>query len=390
MFTKKQKNQIVIFSLLLIQSTIFAISTSSSVNSIGQSNFVGEGIFPVSCDITYNVYDFDFIDNYPIKMTFDMNGGYTTRSLIQDPISGLDSWCEDEYISSEHGTYLDNANKYGAIFSEWEVKFSQLLPISEKLPGKLTTWISSSGHYEQAIDLLEIYQNKDPYLKPSIFNQLISDYDKTFVGVPDLSGNRYFENFSLNLGFIYTQTIFNDISLSFYLDNYYSPYWFFNNNSDDDSNYNYFKINPTLYLSKTIYNVDYNDLFNGSNFRLFGITISNATEYRYLSGDSIPRYMVDFSNLKHSISNTISIAFNGPQIIASDTYPYISFYYYSNYKWGKLNNCLYDEYKEGSFYQYVGSTLEFRLIGIIHFQYLFNYNITSKTIENKGNFYVQL
>lgn len=384
---------LLIIYIVLAQSLIFAISPTSEVNSIGQSSYVGKGIFPVRSSITFDVYDFNFIEDYPTTMKFNINGGYSTRSIIQDPITGLVKWCDNFKDNPDAGTYLDNDDydSYGIIYSGWEMKFSQLLPISEKLPGKLTTWISTAGHYEQAIDLLQIYQDPDPYQNDTIFNQLFLDANKTFVGNPDLSGDHYSENFSLRLGFIYTQKIFNKISLNLNLNNYYSPYWFYNNNSDDNSNFSYYKFKPTLSLSKTIYNIKYNDLFNGSKFRLFSIKWSNTTSYRYITGESIPKYMVDYdNNLRHAIQNNLSLYLYGPQIIAKDTYPYIRLYYYADYKWGELNNCNYDEYNSGEFSHSLRATIEFRLIGIIHFQYKLKLDLDGFNLSHYPNFYVQL
>ena len=392
MYVKKSiKFVLLIIYIVLAQSLLFAISPTSVVNSIGQSEYVGEDIFPISADITFDVYDFNFITDYPTEMTFDIEGGYGERDIIQDPITGLEDWC-DNYDEEENGTYLENSDydSYGVIYSGWEMKFSQLLPISEKLPGKLTTWISTSGHYEQAIDLVENYLDTDPYENDTIFDQLILDANETFVGTPDLSRDHYSESFSLNLGFIYKQKIFNNVSLTYNMYNYYSPYWFFNNNSDDDSNFDYYKIKQTLSISKTIYNIKYNDLFNGSEYRLFSIKWSNYLYYRYIIGDSIPRYMVNYDNLRHDIHNYLSLYFYGPQIMAKDTYPYIRLYYYADYRWGKLNNCDYDEYNSGEFTHYLGTTFEFRLIGIIHFQYKIKFYLDDYDLDKEYVFYVEI
>ncbi|NCC70461.1 hypothetical protein EOM09_02670 [bacterium] len=391
MYEKKViRIEILFIYIVLAQNILFAISPTSQINSIGQSEFVGERIFPVSSDITFDVYDFNFITDYPTKMTFDIEGGYGTRDNIQDPITGLESWC-DNYSSSENNTYFQKDYRYyGIIYSGWEMKFSQLLPISKKLPGNLTTWISTSGHYEQAIDLVQNYLNTNPYEKVTIFNQLINDANEKFVGVPDLSGDHFSENFSLNLGFYYNQTIFNDISLNYYMYNYYSPYWYFNNTSDDDSNFSYYKFMQTLSFSKTLYNINYNDLFTGANHRLLGITLYNSTTYRYISGELIPRYMVDYYNLTHDINNSLELYIYGPQIISGDTYPYLKLFYYSDFRWGKLNNCTFDEYNNGHFSHYLAAFFDFRVIGIIHFQYRIYYYLQSSTYNKYAYFYVQL
>ena len=384
------KFSLIIIYLIIAQTNLFAISPTSVVNSIGQSDYVGEGIFPVSSDITFNVYDFNFIKDYPTEMTFDIEGGYGTRYNIQDPITGLESWCEN-YSSSENNTYFQNDYRYyGIIYSGWEMKFSQPLPISKKLPGNLTAWISTSGHYEQAVDLLENYLNTNPYEENTIFNQLFLNKDETFIGTPDLSGDHFSNNYSLNLGFIYKQKIFNDISLNYYIYNYYSPYWYFNNKSNDDSNFSYYKFKQTLAFSKTLYNINYNDLFTGANQRLFGIILYNSTTYRYITGESIPRYMVEYYNLTHDINNSLELYLYGPQIISRDTYPYLKLFYYSDFRWGKLNNCTFDEYNNGHFSHYLGAIFDFRVIGIIHFQYRIYYYLQSSTFNNYSYFYVQL
>jgi len=389
--TFRIKKLCLIIIFIFVCNFSFAISPTGSVLSIGQSSEIGRNIFPISSYITYNVYDFNFIEKYPTNMTFDITGGYGTRSVSQDPISGLASGCEN-FTLADHNTYLESPNNsYGIVFSGWEMKFTQPLPLSESIPGKISSWISTSGHYEQAVDLLQNYRNLDPY-SSTIFNELKTENSEAiFYGIPELTGNRYIHDLSLNLGFLYTHSILK-IPYSLSLTANMAPRWLLNNLSPYGGHTNYFKITPTLYASKSIYSKKYNDLFTNKEFRLISVVLSNSLTYRYLNGTAVPQYKVSSGNLRHDINNTFALNIYGPQFIAEDCYPFIKLYYYSDYKWGKLNNTdsQYEEYFSGEFSHRLGSTFDLRIIGIIHIGYELKLNLKDLSISNDLYFYVQL
>jgi len=382
---------------LFLLSPIYAISPTGEVTEIGQTDKLGEKIFPVSFFVTYDVYDFDFIKDYPTNMEFDINGGYGTRSIFQDPITGLAKWCEN-YDSSDNSTYFSSPNKkYGIIFSGWEMRFNQKLPISEKIPGTLSSWIGTGAHYEQAVDLLENFRNSDPS-DSTIFNQLAKDSDKTFYGIPDLNGNRYIHDFSITLGSIYKHKI-NDISINSKLSLKLTPEWLLNNLEEFGGHSNYNLAHFELNLSKAYFKKYYNDLFTNKKYRLFNLTLKNEFDYRYINGSAVPMYEADYfsinhsyNNLQNNIYNKLSLVLYGPQFMAKDCYPFIQFYYYSDYRWGKLNNTdpLYNEYNNGVFYHELGCLSELRFIGIIHLDYKIKYNLISNKLKKEAYFYVQV
>jgi len=384
-----------IFNFLLLP--IYAISPTGEVTKIGQSDKLGDKIFPVSFFVTYDVYDFDFIKDYPTNMEFDINGGYGTRSIFQDPITGLAPWCAN-YDSSENSTYFSEPNeKYGIIFSGWEMRFNQKLPVSEKIPGTLYSWVSTGAHYEQAIDLLENFRNSD-FSNSSIFNQLAIDSDKTFYGIPDLNGNRYIHDFSITLGSIYKHKI-KGISINSKLSLKLAPKWLLNNFEKFGGHSNYNLAHLELNFSKPYFKKYYKDFFTNKKFRLFNLTLKNEFDYRYINGDAVPMYEADYfsinhdyNNLQNNLYNKFSVILYGPQFMAKDCYPFIQLYYYSDFRWGKLNNTepIFNEYNKGVFYHELGCLSELRFIGIIHLDYKITYNLISNRLKQEAFFYVQI
>lgn len=394
--SKQIKTTSILLFLLLIGNPLFSISPTGNVLSIGQSSEIGRNIFPISSYISYDVYDFKFIENYPTNMTFDIKGGYGNRSISQDPITGLAKW-STEYDNKANTEFFDedqDFSRYGSVYTGWQMKFTQPLPISEKIEGDLTSWISVAGHYEQAIDKFIDYRSPISG-KTSFMEHLETKYSSEhFFGIPELNGNRYLHDFSLNLGSFYKSSI-KDIPYTVSLTGNLAPRWLLNNFSAYDAKSNYFQITPSFSISKSLYRENYKDLFNGSSFRLFEFTISNSLSYRYLNGTAVPQYKISYGNVRHDINNTFALNFYGPQVLAADCYPYLKLYYNADFSWGKLNNLdpQFNEKKAGELTHLVGAVLDLRIIGIIHVGYRANFQFSVNSGYSFGHspyFYVQL
>ncbi|MDC7236172.1 MAG: hypothetical protein PQJ45_00195 [Sphaerochaetaceae bacterium] len=374
--------------ILLSLNPLYSLSLTSEVTDAIQIDEMGNGIFPVSFFVTYDVTEFNFIEDYATKMTFDLNGGYDERDVFQDPITGLEDWC-DNYDEVENSTYLDS--EYGAVFTGWEMKLTQPLPISEKIPGKISAWASVAGHYEQAIEALEIYRDDDPYADITFFSLIAAENDY-FYGIPELNGNRYLYDSTLNIGSIYKHKI-SGISITHELSLKVAPTWFFNNLDYFGGSTSYTRLDSELTLSKSLYKSSYDDFFSDSKFRLFSITIMDELDYRYLNGTAVPMYISDYSNLHHDVNNKLSLNFYGPQIFAKDWYPKLQLYYYTDFRWGKLNNLdpqYDDEYNSGELSNKIGGYIDMRILGIIHFGYQIYYEIEDADLTNEAYFYVEI
>ncbi|MCY1151630.1 MAG: hypothetical protein OWP43_04315 [Sphaerochaetaceae bacterium] len=374
--------------ILLSLNPLYSLSLTSEVTDAIQIDEMGNGIFPVSFYVTYDVTEFNFIEDYATKMTFDLNGGYDERDVFQDPITGLEDWC-DNYDEVENPTYLDS--EYGAVFTGWEMKFTQPLPISEKIPGKISAWASVAGHYEQAIEALEIYRDDDPYADDTFFSLIAAENDY-FYGIPELNGNRYLYDSTLNIGSIYKHKI-SGISITHELSLKVAPTWFFNNLDYFGGSTSYTRLDSELTLSKSLYKSSYDDFFSDSKFRLFSITIMDELDYRYLNGTAVPMYISDYSNLHHDVNNKLSLNFYGPQIFAKDWYPKLQLYFYTDFRWGKLNNLdpqYDDEYNSGELSNKIGGYIDMRILGIIHFGYQIYYEIEDADLTNEAYFYVEI
>ncbi|MBK5202037.1 MAG: hypothetical protein JJE21_10995, partial [Spirochaetaceae bacterium] len=223
-------------------NTVFAISPSSDVSSIGQDSDVGLGIYPVSSVIDYDVYSFPINEKYPLNFEVQLFGGYASATIKQNPTTGLAAWCDG---------YVDKLpdKEYGKIFSGGEFKFSQTLPISDSIPGKLNFWTSYSTRFERPVDLAD-YWSTSGGTGESIFSNSIF-WEESLPGTPGLQGNMYLNTNAINGGLSYSHEIFK-LPYTLSLKTYYAPSWFFNESSDTyGGESNYFKLATNYYISKS-------------------------------------------------------------------------------------------------------------------------------------------
>jgi hypothetical protein len=364
---KKEISKIVIISIVLSLSlnTLFAISPTSSVSGIGQDEDVGLSIYPVSSVLDYNVYNFPINDKYPLSFDVQIYGGYEVETIEQDPTTGIPDW--SDAFPDSLATY-----DFGKIFTGGEFKFSQTLPISDDIVGKLSFWTSYTTRFERPVDLADYWSTDGTSL--SIFRNADGSFNSVFtssnelIGTPDLSGNRYLNSNAINAGLKYSHTLF-ELPYSISFNNYYAPQWFFNESNDTyGGTSDYFKSKTNFTISNVLLEKRYNDLLTQEDSRLLKLKLSNSLSYRYLNGDAVPMFIQDFDNIRHDINNTFKLSIYGPQIITSDTYPLISLYYYANYQWGALNNYngVLNYPSEDSFSHKIYLNLDFRVIGIFH------------------------
>lgn len=353
-------SSIVIFISL---NNLFAISPSSDVLSIGQDDDVGLDIFPVSSVINYDVFAFPINKKYPLNFEVQIFGGYESETIKQNPTTGFADWCDGfESLGIEGDTY-------GKIFSGGEFKFSQTLPISDSIPGKLSFWTSYSTRFERPVDLVDYWSTAEG---KSIFLGLDGTYNViwngTLLGTPELQGNKYLNTNAINSGLSYSYNVF-ELPYTLSLKTYYAPSWFFNESSDTyGGESDYLKLVTNCYISKTLVEYRYNDLFTNKDSRLFELKLSNSLSYRYLNGTAVPMFVQDYDNLRHNIIDTIKLSAYGPQIFTNDTYLSGYLYYKANYEWGRLNNTDYKgTYPSNlSFSHSINLDFNMRIIGIIH------------------------
>lgn len=398
------KRIILILLILIAINPIYSISMTSKVRGIGQSGEIGYNILPVSIDVNYHVYDFPIIKENPLEMYFAINGGYGTHSINQDPITGLSTWCnnfntkviganlESKYLFLKEGEETketDDIRKYGFVFTTWDLEFDQKFKLDKNKNGIFTTWISTTGRFEQAINTISYL--RDNKLTDSIFikdqkiSPLFTTQNLNLIGIPELQGNHLMLSVAINGGIIYSDKILNNIPYSINLSGTFSPWWLFN---DITNIYNgtsdYFKLSSDFYINKEIYSISYNDLFTNESLKLFSISLKNELGYRYLNGLKVPQFAQDAGNLRHNISERFSINLFGPQILSSDTYPMIELFYSAGYRWGQLNNtkeiAIYPA--ENRFSHQIGIYFDFRMLSIFHVSY-----ISSYSFKNNDNTY---
>jgi hypothetical protein len=387
---KKLISTLVIEGALLCAS-LFAISPAGTIVDIEQTTEVGSNIYPVGAYLNYGVYDFPTLPEGPLRFTVALSGGYTTHSISQNPSDGLAYWCEG-YEKNDM-----NTTSYGVIFSSYEFKLAQKIPVPFDLPGSLDTWASFFARYERPVTTASTIGNlatggsfNSPFIDSNgSLNPTFSSGD--YVGTPDLNGNMYLRSFALKLGTRYSHKLFG-LPYSWTQSFTFAPEYLIANSGNDKfgGKTDYMKLYENFYISKNLKSDRYKGAVTGQDFRLYSIVASNSTSYRYLKGDGVPIFAQDYNNLANAISNTLRITFNGPQMFTPDTYPYIYLEYVDEYKWGQLNNTNSDNaiYPSNmSFSHHYKIYGDMRIIGIIHLYAAYTWNLKQDSlISGKGTF----
>jgi hypothetical protein len=367
----------------LLCASLFAISPAGTIVDIEQNDEVGSSIYPVGAYLNYGVYDFPTLPEGPLRFSVALSGGYTTHSISQNPSNGFASWCDG--YKKDHM----NTTSYGVIFSSYDFKLAQKIPVPFDLPGSLDTWTSFFARYERPVTKASDIGNialggslNSPFIdSDGSLNDTFSTGD--YVGTPDLNGNMYLRSFALKLGTRYSHKLFG-LPYSWTQTFTFAPEYLLTNSGTDEFGgaTDYIKLSESFYISKTLKSDRYKGPITGQDFRLYSIVASNSLSYRYLNGAGVPNFDQSSSNLRHDISNTFRITFNGPQMFTPDTYPYIYLEYVDDYKWGHLNNSESNEKypsekKFNHYYQIYG---DMRIIGIIHLYAQYTWNLKKNSL----------
>lgn len=376
MFKKIITTIIILCTVLVLP--LFAISPKVKVTAIGQSSDVGDLIFPVSVAVDYSVYDFQTLNNMPLRFTVALSGGYKTHTISQSSIDGSPGW---------NGTTPDT---YGIIFSTYSFKLSQAFVVPFDLLGSLSTYSSFDCRYERPVttasyfgDLTDGDSVKTTFTDDKGKLLDIFSLGNGLVGTPELNGNMYLRAFSFKTGLSYSHVIngykyklSNGVVIAPQIGKINSGGTNYGGESE------YFKLSTALSVSKNIYSLKYDAIGIGSDARLISINFSDSLSYRYLNGDKVPMFAQSYGNFRHGAKNTIKLKINGPQILTSDTYPSAYIKYVSTFEWGSLNNCTTSYIKPSSeiFTHYYKAYIEMRVIGIIHFATYYTWTLDSDSL----------
>lgn len=401
-----KKFKLIFLLILLSIQNLFAISPTSVVQGIGQSDEIGGTLLPVSINVNYHIYDFDINGINPLEMYFAINGGYGTHEIKQDPITGLAPWSDNfndiVMDSNSKSKYLFDSTTtkenrtYGYVFCEWDLQLKQAI-FTDSLPGKMSFWISNSGRFEQGINKISYIRENDlsipsVFIKDNSISPIFSGINPpSLIGTPDLKGNHYLLSVGINLGLEYKDELYS-IPYTLRLKGFYAPSLYLNKGSVNfNGSSSYFKLSSELYLKKEIVKIENKNL---TLSKLFSIELYNNTLYRYLYGKEVPMFIKDAENLRHDINNTCGIYFYGPQFLTEDSYPKLELYYKMDYRWGALNNTgnitsIYPSSR--SFSNKIGLLFDLQLFNIFHLSYgsyyTFKDNDGSSGFTDQGVFF---
>lgn len=313
--------------ILISLSPVMAIGFGIHTFEIRTSPEFSQGVFPTSL-----LYQFDFPvpDLIPGRVTefdFRLDNGLSFRTLRQHPDTGVP-------FASDPGK-VDFPTDYITIYDEMNLVFGQGFldsPLSEKDLFKfwLTFDIHIENSYERLSWLIDPTETEGLfYIQPKIGDTPAVERfpDSSWIGQPELSGNRSTIAPSFSLGFDIELmedkvTRRNGLKYSFWTR--LNPAWtaWFGNSSQD-----YLLFWNKLDLAYTLFSIPQ----QGSDLTYISLVLDNTTTYRFISGSKVPYYIqggkifgTQAINAENVLTDRLSLTLYGPQIVNKECYPFMT------------------------------------------------------------------
>ena len=312
--------------LLLSMFSIGAIGFGYHVFEIRTEPEFGHGVFPSSVMYQFNFPMPDLIDGTKTELAFRLDNGLVYRHLRQNPDNG-------SFLALDPPDY---PTEYTVLFDEFNLFFGQgFVDTAFSDNDLITVFLSIDGRFENAYERLSWLSNTeetDGVFGYTDSNGWVNRFpDSSWVGAPELSGDRMMFQTSITTGIIidYMQTKVtrrDGARLASYLR--MAPDWMLL--SDKTGN---FLVSWTeLDLAKTLFTVRQED---PRDLSWVSVVLDNHTVYRYLYGDRIPQYILggdiwgdsDVPAFSSVLTNRLSLTIYGPQINSRDTYPLVTVFW---------------------------------------------------------------
>lgn len=376
---------IVSFMILLpLQSIGFGYHVFE-IRTDPQFSFNGVWQFPLSVVYQFNFPVPDFISGSATSLAFRLDNGLDFRTLKQDPETG-------EILQKVDPRYPER--DYMTLFDEFNLVFSQgFLHLDFSDEDLLTFSVLVGGRFENAYEMLGYYS--DSSHTEGLFHttgkndegeSVILDrtpFGSSFLkGTPELSGERSVFEISLSAGLDINfmkddNTSLNGVRLSSWIR--YSPTWlnWFTDTSDFFLSWN------RLDLAWTLFRLPFID-----DLSSLSMVLTNSTMYRYLTGEKVPYYIqggeiweAEALSTEQVITNSLALTLYGPQLFATDVYPFISAFFDLAYSWGRVLNT--DSSRiDGDFAASCGARAELVLFNVARVYYEIGVVALSRNVED--------
>ncbi len=357
----KMRKFLAIIILTLSAAVLPAIGFGYHVFEIRTEPEFGHGVFPVSVRYQFNFPVPDIIDGCKTELAFRLDNGLVYRTLRQDPSTGA--------IMAMHPELYDFPREYTVHFDEFNLFYGQgFFETDFSDNDLLTVFASIDGRFEMAFERLTWMTS--PSERGGVFWDESGNYrfaDSSWVGAPELAGNRSVFQTSLTTGLILDYMHDETVVRSGVRGGSYwriCPRWMILNDGSGDYmlSWNELQFSATLFSERQQ---------NGLHW--FSIVLDDWVKYRWILGPKVPAYIQggemwgpDVPNAAHVFTNRLAVTFYGPQIGSRDIYPSVSVFWDLGLGLGKvLNSSL-----GGSISELVGSygiRAEFVIAGIAEF-----------------------
>ena len=335
---KKNKLLILLSIIIFSLNNLFAISFEYHIFETRTNMEFANGVFPTSLLYQFNFPIPELIPGQTTDINFRLDNGLDFRTIRQNPETG-------KLLIEEP---LSHPIDYLTLYDEMNIVLGQgFLRNSLSNKDTLKIWTTVDLRFENAFESFDYL--KDPSNIEGLFNKNpMSDKGPatprytTWIGQPELTGDRSTINLSLSLGFDVNYmedkiTRRNGVKNSFWIR--LNPKWFdaFNDNTQD-----FILIWDKLDLAFTPFALK----MNGSRDTTWlSLVLDNSTTFKFIKGAKVPYYVqggyifgAQAINTENIITNRTALTLYGPQINSYDCYPYISTFFDFGLSFGKLLN----------------------------------------------------
>lgn len=335
--------KIVVLVLLLntFLFSLFSLSFTSSIDSVGYDNRFGNGYFPISGEFNYKANLPEFFSDINSSIFLNFNAGLKHRLIKQNPEDGT-------HFDLNESPYIGDARFYSVHFIYFDLSYRLGIINNDFLSTPILSLIFSlEGDFENSYERLgwirvgnseATFTNDDRSERYNSYSALLEAKKDSKTGYRTLSHT----GVKLSLDFNYsekTRTTYDGLWAR--LDLRYMPSFF---PLHDKNGSSYFSINAKIGGAYTVLNVPQFSLsYTEDVLTMFGLYITTEFDIRSVWGTGIPQYALERKsgyktpNTLYQVGNRTSLVFTGPQIM-EDLYPEIKLLSDVAYSFGPVAN----------------------------------------------------
>ena len=335
--------KIVVLVLLLntFLFSLFSLSFTSSIDSVGYDNRFCNGYFPISGEFNYKANLPEFFSDINSSIFLNFNAGLKHRLIKQNPEDGT-------HFDLNESPYIGDARFYSVHFIYFDLSYRLGIINNDFLSTPILSLIFSlEGDFENSYERLgwirvgnseATFTNDDRSERYNSYSALLEAKKDSKTGYRTLSHT----GVKLSLDFNYsekTRTTYDGLWAR--LDLRYMPSFF---PLHDKNGSSYFSINAKIGGAYTVLNVPQFSLsYTEDVLTMFGLYITTEFDIRSVWGTGIPQYALERKsgyktpNTLYQVGNRTSLVFTGPQIM-EDLYPEIKMVSDVAYSFGPVAN----------------------------------------------------